>query len=233
MAVARRNQASLTPAEWTALIDAIDAMHGVATAAPAYRDFVAVHVRAMNPLDSQGMSWGVHTMGPMMIGRNFLAWHRRYLREFELRLQQVDPAVTLPYWDWMSDRTIPAAINKPSLRKRWSVTRTWDASLLPHQADLTAVFAQSSFRPFQRRLEQVHNYVHEAVGGTMGGASSPADPLFFLHHANIDRLWSDWQRKHRTAKPPNSAETLEPTPVFGVKVSAVLSLSGLGYRYLS
>lgn len=24
--------------------------------------------------------------------------------------------------------------------------------------------------------------------------SSPGDPIFFLHHAQIDRLWSIWQR---------------------------------------
>jgi tyrosinase len=30
----------------------------------------------------------------------FLTWHRVYLYEFELQLQDVDPSVTLPYWDW-------------------------------------------------------------------------------------------------------------------------------------
>ncbi len=231
MAVVRKNQATLTSAEWNALIDAINNLHGVSAAAPAYRDFVALHVRAMNPLDPVGMSWGVHTMGPMMIGRNFLAWHRRYLHQLEQRLQQVDSSVTIPYWDWMTDRTIPTAISKSALLHSWSVTRHWDAAQLPQPADLQAVEAQSSFRAFQRRLEQVHGYVHEAVGGTMGGPSSPADPLFFLHHANIDRLWANWQRTHRTAKPPNLTETLEPPPMRGVKVSTVLSLRTLGYSY--
>jgi len=33
----------------------------------------------------------------------FLTWHRAYLYFFELRLQDVDPTVTLPYWDWTAD----------------------------------------------------------------------------------------------------------------------------------
>jgi tyrosinase len=231
MADVRKNQSALTSAEWSALINAVNALHGVGAAAPAYRDFVGVHVRAMNPLDLAGMSWGVHTMGRMMIGRNFLAWHRRYLLELERRLQQVDPAVTIPYWDWMKDRKIPAPLNKAGLLRSWSVTRHWDASQLPAAADLQAVNVQTKFSPFQRRLEQVHGYIHEAVGGTMAGSSSPADPLFFLHHANIDRLWSLWQSSHTQAKPPNTNEKLQPAPLFGVTVSSVLSLRSLGYRY--
>ena len=36
----------------------------------------------------------------------FLTWHRLYLYYFEQRLQDVDPTVTLPYWDW-TDNTDP------------------------------------------------------------------------------------------------------------------------------
>lgn len=38
-----------------------------------------------------------------------------------------------------------------------------------------------------------HNAVHEAVKGLMGAPETAAlDPIFWLHHANIDRLWSEW-----------------------------------------
>jgi len=36
----------------------------------------------------------------------FLTWHRLYLYYFELQLQDNDPSVTLPYWDW-TDNTTP------------------------------------------------------------------------------------------------------------------------------
>lgn len=41
-----------------------------------------------------------------------------------------------------------------------------------------------------------HNVVHDAVGGNGGLMSDPdaaaADPIFWVHHANIDRLWFIW-----------------------------------------
>ncbi len=38
-----------------------------------------------------------------------------------------------------------------------------------------------------------HNDVHSAIGGFMGDPNTAAlDPIFWLHHANIDRLWSVW-----------------------------------------
>jgi len=50
---------------------------------------------------------------------------------------------------------------------------------------------------FRARVEiRLHNLVHRWVNGTMMLAASPNDPVFWLHHANIDRLWGDWQRQH-------------------------------------
>jgi Common central domain of tyrosinase/Polyphenol oxidase middle domain/Protein of unknown function (DUF_B2219) len=42
---------------------------------------------------------------------------------------------------------------------------------------------------------QPHNPVHGAVGGLMGSVPTAAqDPIFWLHHANIDRHWDSWLR---------------------------------------
>jgi tyrosinase len=41
----------------------------------------------------------------------------------------------------------------------------------------------------------MHNRVHEWVGGDMRAGTSPNDPVFWFHHANVDRIWAGWQRR--------------------------------------
>jgi tyrosinase len=40
---------------------------------------------------------------------------------------------------------------------------------------------------------QMHNRVHVWVGGHMTSNTSPNDPLFWLNHCFVDKIWSDWQ----------------------------------------
>ena len=47
----------------------------------------------------------------------------------------------------------------------------------------------------------LHNVVHRWAGGTMGMMTSPNDPVFWLHHCNIDRLWAVWHRVYTGAAP--------------------------------
>jgi hypothetical protein len=42
-------------------------------------------------------------------------------------------------------------------------------------------------------LPAMHNRAHVWVGGSMIPSSAPNDPVFFLHHSNIDRIWAQWQ----------------------------------------
>lgn len=42
----------------------------------------------------------------------------------------------------------------------------------------------------------LHNRGHMFVGGSMMPMTSPNDPVFFLHHCFVDKLWADWQRQH-------------------------------------
>ena len=41
-----------------------------------------------------------------------------------------------------------------------------------------------------------HNQVHRHIGGWLMSRDSPADPLFFLLHANVDRGFAHWQERH-------------------------------------
>ncbi|MFE6711898.1 tyrosinase family protein [Streptomyces sp. NPDC087908] len=81
---------------------------------------------------------------------------------------------------------------------------------LPTRAEVDSVLAMqtydtapwnSSSDGFRNHLEgwrgvNLHNRVHVWVGGQMGTGVSPNDPVFWLHHAFIDKLWADWQARH-------------------------------------
>jgi tyrosinase len=51
-----------------------------------------------------------------------------------------------------------------------------------------------------------HNRVHVWVGGDMSPGTSPNDPVFFLNHCNVDRMWESWMTAHgRTYVPAMNA----------------------------
>jgi tyrosinase len=48
---------------------------------------------------------------------------------------------------------------------------------------------------FRRALEDLSAAVHAWVGGHMGSVTTAAaDPVFWLHQCNVDRIWAEWQR---------------------------------------
>jgi len=72
-----------------------------------------------------------------------------------------------------------------------------------------------------------HNKVHNYIGGVgpldpgpygnMTNFLSPVDPIFFLHHSNMDRLWDLWTRKQKRLNLPylpegNDLKTLSDEP---------------------
>lgn len=40
----------------------------------------------------------------------------------------------------------------------------------------------------------LHNRVHVFVGGDMSPSTSPNDPVFYLNHCNVDRIWERWMQ---------------------------------------
>lgn len=41
----------------------------------------------------------------------------------------------------------------------------------------------------------LHNRVHVWIGGDMLPSTSPNDPIFFMNHCNVDRIWEAWMQK--------------------------------------
>ena len=91
----RRNAAALTDQERQAFVAAVLELKRRG----GYDALVRTHLDRMTADGSER----VGHQGP-----SFLPWHRRYLLDFERRLQAINPAVTVPYWNWTVDRT-PAA----------------------------------------------------------------------------------------------------------------------------
>ena len=229
----RKNQKNLTPIEWQRFIHAIEALAETGMPSPTYSEFVQIHISAMDTM--AGMMWGAHTMMSHN-GRNFLAWHREYLAKIEARLIAINPLVTIPYWDWVTDRfSIPTELTDPGDLADWGITRggTFNGSSLASVAQLNLLLAGSNFDTFQSGLEAApfHNRLHNLVGGTMLTSASPADPVFWLHHAFIDKIWADWQALHPGVNPLNPSEVLQPPPIMSRTVTQVLDTRKLGYIY--
>lgn len=65
--------------------------------------------------------------------------------------------------------------------------------------------------------ELPHNVIHDDIGGLMGDPLTAAlDPIFWLHHCNIDRLWEVWRGSTATPRDP-----VEPQWLSGVKFKLV------------
>jgi tyrosinase len=61
--------------------------------------------------------------------------------------------------------------------------------------------SSEDFVTFWEVLEnEPHGAIHNAIGGDMVPSTSPNDPLFFLHHAQVDRLWWLWQQQDPSAR---------------------------------
>jgi len=66
----------------------------------------------------------------------------------------------------------------------------------------------------------MHNQVHVWVGGDMLPAASPNDPVFFLNHCNIDRVWEAWMQKHGRVYVPDQTA---PASLKGHRINDQLS----------
>ena len=139
----------------------------------------------------------------------FLAWHRGYIYCFEQQLKTVsgDSSLTLPYWDYYSYPTMPSEFTDPSSNNPLYVSGRANSNvyaaltLAPFAANVIN-FQRGTSNSYEAAFESApHNPVHNIIGGWMADMQSPTDPIFFLHHANVDRLWDAWARQPQTTMP--------------------------------
>ena len=59
------------------------------------------------------------------------------------------------------------------------------------------LFSDTTYNDFSKDLESIHDLVHVLVGGDMADVYRAAfDPIFWLHHCNVDRLTAMYQASH-------------------------------------
>jgi hypothetical protein len=153
----------------------------------------------------------------------FLTWHRMFLFYFEKTLQASagDPSLHLPYWDYTDPAQIqlPAQFAQPTLpggkpnplfdQRRRSQTVKLD----PNSTNIDNLLKKPDFDAFSEELEQQpHGTTHCAVGPgcpypLMGDVPvAGTDPIFWLHHGNIDRIFECWLKLGGAV--PNDLKTI-------------------------
>lgn len=189
-------------------------------------DFAAIH--------ASHFQHGIHRSS------HFLPWHREFLLRFEKALQKHVSTVALPYWNSTVDVSPADPLWADEFLGQfdadWGLDRSLGGVSLPPAAEVELTQNLASYGPYWRKLERdIHNPPHNWVGGVMAGVASPGDPVFFLHHAWIDRLWAIWRSEHPTAPFVASATGLGvDDPLMGWpdrKPADVLNHLALGYAY--
>lgn len=219
----RKNGETLTVGERTRYLTAIHALN----AAGGYPILVTIHALAMGQ---------AHTTGTTQPA--FLPWHRAFVLAYERQLQAIDPSVSVHYWrseaaapgifstSFLGANTPPSgAVTYVALHPLLAVpafpalTRTGlhdhlgnpmfpPGGFTPVVSD-AATLAPATYAIFRGMEVNPHGSAHMWVGGLMGSLATAAqDPLFFMHHSNVDRLWAMWQfmGHHGNALPQYDAQ---------------------------
>lgn len=171
---------------------------------------------------------GLGPAGPCDHGTMFWSWHRMYLYWFERIIRHKSGMYdwSLPYWDY--DWEAPNPVSPATQRQipapfRVTTSQLYDGtrnsglngggSLSSATTATAAGFTPTSYMTAQSSFQGTpHNVVHGAVGGNMGGfPTAGLDPLFWLHHCEIDRLWNLWLAKGGGRSSPLSDTTWKNT----------------------
>ena len=212
----RKDATTLTAGERDRFIDAFARLNNRGTG--RFADFRNMHVTGAASAQAHG-------------NPGFLSWHRAYLLDLERELQAIDPSVALPYWRF--DKPAPSLFTPEFLGASdalgtvqfgptnplqfWSTdgvqgvkrrplfdTATEGGIDLLSEAQTLAL--GTDFTDFETLEGDPHGSAHVSFGGSISSIGTAAkDPLFFLLHANVDRLWAKWQRKNNRFDPDDEA----------------------------
>lgn len=188
-------------------------------------------------------------------GPAFLPWHRDFLRKFEVAMQAFEPSVNLPYWDWTDADSRSLEVepwlsffggrsNSGGLFDHWDYVRNNTPNgTLPTYADIVTELEATTFLEFRALETGSHRPGHVWTGGSMASGKSPLDPLFYLHHCNLDRLWSIWQLNNPEAVQyehtgvlssdgvPQARVPLNSPMIDGATPASILDHTTLGFLY--
>jgi len=191
--------------------------------------------------------------------RRFLAAFEEALQHADCELRpNAQVPLAVPYWRWADPfpdwlrgllpaadpergvgtprRRLAAPPQKPTAADVAYVLEEFRSQLPGHDVDDYVRFTWG-LEGFGRRADgaslPAHNHVHDWVGGVMSDpANAPLDPVFWLHHAEVDRLWHIWQTTHPEAAPPlvGMDRVMDPWPeTYG----DLVAIQDLGYGYES
>lgn len=197
---------------------------------------------------------------PGMDSDNFLPWHRMYLMCFETTIRSIlnDPSFALPYWNYLdaSQRVLPSTFRDPGHPDFGVLYRPdrngpvnagqaidgGNPTMINPAALLSPSYRAAGVHPgFCAHIDgYLHGTIHVRIGNRRGMGNVPwaaNDPIFWLHHANIDRLWASWNANG--GRNPQDAAWLARTFVFpngtggraSMECGKVTTLQGAGYSY--
>jgi tyrosinase len=213
----RKNANRLTPGERDRFVSAFARLNN--QGAGRFADFREMHTAVSSP-QAHGAP-------------GFLPWHRAYLLDLERELQAIDPSVALPYWRFdqpapniftreflgVSDTigTVQFSASNPLRfwrtdgvqginRRPFFSTATAPPGLRTESQTLALGNPGNQYRLFRSMEGNPHGTAHTRFGGSISSVPTAArDPLFFLLHCNVDRLWAKWQQQYGRFDPAQAA----------------------------
>ncbi|WP_250435492.1 tyrosinase family protein [Caballeronia sp. ATUFL_F2_KS9A] len=176
-------------------------------------------------------------------GNYFLAWHRMYLAFFERVIAHISGKrnFAMPYWDWYSSELLPEHFTEPSGpgNPLWREKRQYTVKF-PVSTTVLSSPGTREYNDFnQFSFGDPHSNIHLNFSGEMSTPATAArDPVFWPHHAAMDRLWEIWAADQTHAGPDRNSLWAQNKFSFlltrdgrEIKVADMLTTADLGYKY--